>query len=385
MMLIFLIVVLGIYFAGNYYVFIRSSVLLPQFKWVKIVYTIVFMMAVLSFVIFQIFERKFNMPGITGVLAWSGAIWMAVLLYSFFGFLVVDILKWVIKFSGISIINAKYTSLVKVIFPALFFTWIVILIITGYYNAVNTKVTHINIAVNKQVPQTDALEIVMVSDVHLGHIIGEKRVKKLVEIINSQNPDIVFIAGDLLDQDLKPVINADLLKHFKEIKSKYGMFAITGNHEFIGDINKTAAYIQKSGIPLLRDNAIVIDNKFVVIGRNDKDMKRFSGTDRLSYTELLKGIDTSIPVILLDHQPYHLNEVATYPVDLQLSGHTHKGQLFPFNFITSAIFDQHYGYLKLKNTHFYISSGFGTWGPPVRLGSQSEIVKITMNFIKNTD
>lgn len=165
-----------------------------------------------------------------------------------------------------------------------------------------------------------------------------------------------------------------------KISSKYGTFAIFGNHEYITGIDKSRNYINGLNITLLEDTALFIDNSFYLVGRWDKFGERITGQKRKTTANLLDNCNKNFPIILLDHQPFDLEYHSKLGVDLQLSGHTHKGQLFPFNYITSAIFEHDYGYKKINNTHFYVSNGYGTAGTPVRVGNTPEIVVVNLQF-----
>jgi predicted MPP superfamily phosphohydrolase len=165
------------------------------------------------------------------------------------------------------------------------------------------------------------------------------------------------------------------------IKSRFGVYAITGNHEYIGGVGPAVRYLEDHGVMVLRDTAIMINGQFFLAGRDDRDKPRFTGKPRKELEEVMTTVDTSYPVILMDHQPFNLGNHAKMGIDLQLSGHTHHGQLWPINYITEAIYEVSWGYKKIGNTHFYVSSGYGTWGPPLRLGNRPEIVKINLRMI----
>lgn len=167
----------------------------------------------------------------------------------------------------------------------------------------------------------------------------------------------------------------------RNIKSPLGVWAVPCNHEHIGDFGKATAYLEKLYVHFLIDDVALIDSSFYVVGRNDKDGGRFTGVSRKSLNAIMVGVDHAKPIVLMDHQPYHLEESMKEKVDLQLSGHTHSGQFWPFNYITSAIFEKDWGYLKKEFTHYYISSGYGTWGPPIRIGNHPELVIIDINFV----
>jgi hypothetical protein len=159
------------------------------------------------------------------------------------------------------------------------------------------------------------------------------------------------------------------------------VYAVTGNHEYIGGVEPACAYLTEHGITMLRDAATVVAKSVVLAGREDISYNRGNGRKRKPLSELLNGCDRSLPIIVMDHQPFRLHEAEGQGVDLQLSGHTHHGQLFPFNFITERVFELSWGYKKKGNTHVYVSCGVGTWGPPVRIGNTPEIVDLTLTFV----
>lgn len=220
----------------------------------------------------------------------------------------------------------------------------------------------------------------MASDIHLGTLIANGRVSSLVEKINSLDPDIVLLAGDIVDEDIGQVIKLNLGETLKTIKSKYGVYGITGNHEYIGGVEPAVKYLEAHGITMLRDTSIKINNSFYLVGREDKSINQFAGKKRKELKEIMSDIDKNLPVIMMDHQPFGLNEAEENGVDLQLSGHTHHGQLWPANYITEMIYEVSWGYKKKGNTNIYVSSGFGGWGPPIRTGNSPEIVNIKLDF-----
>jgi predicted MPP superfamily phosphohydrolase len=222
--------------------------------------------------------------------------------------------------------------------------------------------------------------VAAVSDIHLGSIIRKRSMKKLSLILEKMKPDVVFLLGDIVDGELGPVLRDDLLKYFTGPHTKDGLFAITGNHEFIGGAKRTIPYIESKGIRLLKDEKVILHGGIVLIGRLDRDSKRFYSKERLPLEELMKDIDHSRPVIVLDHQPVNLEEAERNGIDLQLSGHTHNGQFWPLNYITRKIYEVSYGYRKRGNTQIIVSSGFGLWGPRIRSGSRSEVLLINISF-----
>ena len=252
------------------------------------------------------------------------------------------------------------------------------LVIYGYFHAVDTKIVDLEIKIDKKNTLTEPIYIVALSDIHLGTIINHKNLDKLFEKINKLNPDIVLIGGDLVDNSFKVAEHYKLLERFKELKPKYGIYSCLGNHDYISRSFEHIDEFNKNGINILRDTSILINDSFYIIGRDDVTSNSIAGHHRKSLDHLIKNIDTTKPIILLDHQPFNLDSVAKYPVDFQFSGHTHKGQFFPFSLVTKLIFEKDYGFVKKENTNFYISSGFGNAVSPIRIGTQSEIVNIKL-------
>jgi predicted MPP superfamily phosphohydrolase len=168
---------------------------------------------------------------------------------------------------------------------------------------------------------------------------------------------------------------------FQRIQSRFGVFAVLGNHEYIGRQTETAVeLLRKSGIIVLRDSFVNVADRFVVAGREEWDRTRFGYGPRKSLKDLLKGVNAKKPVLLMDHQPRNLAEPADAGVDLQVSGHTHRGQLFPNQWLTGALYEIDHGYLRKGKLQVIVSAGFGTWGPPVRTSAASEIVEIKVVF-----
>ncbi|MFA5418464.1 MAG: metallophosphoesterase, partial [Bacteroidales bacterium] len=213
-------------------------------------------------------------------------------------------------------------------------------------------------------------------------IIEKRHLRGIVDQVNALNPDIILIPGDIIDEDISPVIHTNVGEVLLQLRAKYGMYAVTGNHEYIGGVNKAKEYLTSHGITLLSDTALLIDDSFYVIGREDLAISQFSGKRRKELSDIVEDIDTSKPMILLDHQPIGLAQAESAGIDLQLSGHTHHGQLWPFNYITNRIFEVSRGLIKKGNTYILVSSGIGGWGPPVRTNSRPEILDITITFRK---
>ncbi len=373
MFVIFFSIVFLVYFLVNYYIYTHGIKLLPQESGIRTWFTIAFWLIVSTYVLGRFIERV-HLSAVTDVLTWIGSFWLAVMLYLFLIVLFVDIIRlanYFIHFIPPSLISQNFkTTLFTIGFGVAIIT-----VAIGHINAVNPAVKKIVLDINKQANGLKEVKIALVSDIHMGTVIGPRRMTKLVKEIERINPDLVLLAGDIVDEDLQPVIRHDMGDVLKKLTAPMGVYAITGNHEYIGGVNEAVDYLEKHNISFLRDTSVKIADAFYIVGREDR-----SKTNRKSIASLLNGRDSVLPVIMLDHQPFDLDSVVTAGVDVQFSGHTHHGQLWPLNYITEAIFEVSRGYLKKGNTHFYVSNGYGSWGPPVRIGNRSEIVEVKLRF-----
>jgi predicted MPP superfamily phosphohydrolase len=378
--IIFISIVLVVYGLVNSYIFIRGLQAIPGGSLWRPWYIAGFWGVAFTFVLARIMERAYPC-GFTGVITWIGSFWLAFLLYFILIAIFVDLARLVNHFFSIFpssfYIDYPRTKLITLLTSIALVT---VVVAAGFINARIPRIKNLELAVHKTVSGRKSLNIVMASDIHLGTIIAMRKANRLVSTINSLNPDIVLFAGDVVDEDLAPVIKNNLGANLGQIKAKLGVYAITGNHEYIGGAEPAVKYLREHGVNVLRDTAILVDDRFYLVGREDRDRPRFTGKKRKELQELMQQVDFSYPVILMDHQPFNLERAVELGVDLQLSGHTHHGQMWPFNYITSAIYDISSGYKMVGNTHFYVSNGYGTWGPPVRLGNRPEIVQIILKF-----
>ncbi|MCP4130593.1 MAG: metallophosphoesterase [bacterium] len=381
--IIFLTVVLTIYTSLHLYVFTRGLQAIPVDNPLRKVYTVIFLLLALSFIAGRILER-FTICKASEAFIRTGSVWLAFMLYFFLAVLFLDLVRGLQQLTGFfpDFLTTNYAK-IKGITALAVIVLASILVLSGSINAARPRLKTITIDIPKKNSPLNSLNIALVTDIHLGNIIRNSRLKKLVTMLNDLNADIVLLAGDIVDEDLAPVIEQNLGETLKLIKSKYGTFACTGNHEFIGGVTDACTYLENHSITVLRDRVISINNSFHLAGRDDQSRGRFSGSTRKTLPQLFSEIKKDLPLILMDHQPFHLETAVENSVDLQVSGHTHHGQLWPINFITSAIYEVSRGYKKIENTHFYVSTGFGTWGPPVRVGNSPEVVNININFVEN--
>ena len=211
-------------------------------------------------------------------------------------------------------------------------------------------------------PLEKPLTIVLASDLHLGYHNRKPELARWVDLINAEKPDLVLFGGDVIDLSLRPVMEGNYAEEFHRVEAP--MMAVLGNHEFYSDVIRAEQFFQDAGIQLLRDS--VAHFKGVnIIGRNDR-----TSSERACLSDLTKGLEGF--TLVLDHQPYHLEEAEQEGVDFQFSGHTHRGQVWPLSWITDAMYEKAWGHYQRGNTQYYVSSGLGIWGAKIRVGTRSE-------------
>ena len=377
--IIFFSIVLSLYALINYYLFKSGWNAIPQSHSFKLLYLIIFLVLAVSYIAGRFLERA-ALSWFSSLLVWIGSFWLAGMVYLFFFSLIFDILRavnYILPFYPTFITNdyqyAKEIILIVVL------SAVVLIVAGGYINSVIPRVHTLDISIPKKC-YLKSLNIAAASDIHLGTLICKSRMERIIKKINGLKPDIVLLPGDVVDEDLRPVIKQNLGETLRKIESNFGVYAITGNHEYIGGAEPACEYLEEHGIRMIRDSYITIDKSIYIIGREDRSIKAFTGKLRKPLEEIIAGIDKSNPLILMDHQPIKLDEAVSNGIDLQLSGHTHHGQLWPFNFITKKVYELSRGYKVKGNTQFYVSCGVGTWGPPIRTGHRPEIVNIRLSF-----
>lgn len=258
----------------------------------------------------------------------------------------------------------KFNLGLRLAYPFAFFG----LIGFAVYNAYTPKVVHYAITIDKPL---EPLRIGVASDFHLGKLFGGKQLDQLAEIFNQQKVDLILLPGDIMDDNVDAYLAQNMQPHLAKLKAPMGVYATLGNHDFFGEEISIAQEIERAGIRVLWDQGVTFEKKFAIIGRND-DLNR----SRPTAEQLLQTVDTALPIFLMDHRPTEIALHSKLPIDVQVSGHTHNGQIFPANLITDWMYELGYGYRKIGFGHYFVTSGYGFWGIPMRLGSQSEVMII---------
>ncbi len=374
---IMFIIIFIVYLLVNFYVFQHIWVAMPPNTIGRVALVSFAVIAVSSF--FISFLAGDAMPvWLTSVLYKIGTAWFFIMLYFFIILAFKDLFGLANRFLHFMPADAitRYTKENWVGFSFMI-GFIALFMICGYIKYQWKVRVDVPIQIYKTIGDSTAnrsLRIVAISDLHLGYGIGKKEFEGWINTINAENPDIVLIAGDVIDNSVRPLNEGNFAESFHKIKAPLGIYACLGNHEYISGLKNSLEFLEKAGIHVLKDSAALVNNNFYVIGRDDR-----SNEWRRPLKELTDSLDKSKPLILLDHQPYHLEEAEAYGIDLQISGHTHQGQVWPISAITNAIYEKDHGFVKKGNANIYVSSGIGIWGGKFRIGTQSEYVVIDIN------
>lgn len=309
----------------------------------------------------------------------------------------IDIVRLILKYA----VHASWIQS-RIVFAAVGACCICIVIIisfSGIYHAKHIKVTPYKITVDKSAPDMDSLKIVLLADTHFGYNSGAVHAQEIVDKINEQQPDLVSIAGDIFDNEYDAVREPEKISEIlRTIRSKYGVYACWGNHDLNEPIlagftfkhkkedskqlkdPRMKRFLQNSNIQLLEDEAVLIDNSFYVVGRKDASLIEKIEEKRKTPAQLTQKLDKDKTIIVIDHQPKELQDIADAGVDLDLCGHTHDGQTFPGNFTVKFLWENPCGYLQKGSMHNIVTSGSGVWGPAMRVGTDSEICTINLIF-----
>jgi len=376
---LFITILLIIYSAANYYVCWRGWQALKMTSTPVLgrCYKLIASILIFSYPLARLGETLFPSAFIDK-LTLVGAIWLGMLYYLFLFTILIDILRAINN--RWPFLSPKLSSH-PIFVVSLVFCATLCLIIYGTWNARHPVTRNYEITIPKTNPTLETLQVVMVSDIHLGNIITNQHLTKFINRINQLEPDIVLLAGDVIDSKVDVLINQHMIANFGRLRPKLGTYAILGNHEYFDQKpDVVIEYLKQGNVQVLRDNWLLIADSFYLVGRDDLSKQRYTGTSRQDLAAVMTGINHALPIILLDHQPHSLQDGVEQGADLQLSGHTHLGQLFPNNLFTKNLYELDWGYLRKEGLQVLVSCGIGTWGPPIRIGSQPEILNITIYF-----
>jgi len=251
----------------------------------------------------------------------------------------------------------------------------------GVYHASRINQASYTVQIEKE-SSIKNLNIVLIADLHLGYLNDDKWLAKIVDKVNALEPDIVCIAGDVFNDNFNALSNpTEAARSLQKIKSVYGVYACMGNHDGGKTFDEMLRFLEQGNVKALLDEYAVVEDKFIIIGRKDSSPIGKQGEARKAINYVTEGMNKNMPVIVLDHNPANIKEYGN-GIDLILAGHTHKGQLFPANFITRLLFDVDYGYYRKDkdSPHVVVTSGAGVWGPPLRTATDNELARIFVDF-----
>jgi hypothetical protein len=291
-----------------------------------------------------------------------------ILLYMVIVFLVLDLGRLLhIVPRYLLFANGHVAIAIAVILTALF--------VYGNWNYRNKARVHLELTTNKPLPRS--YKLVMASDLHLGYHNPRCELARWVDMINAEKPDLILIAGDIIDGSIRPLAEEGMAEEFHRLTAP--VYACLGNHEYFSGEPAAQQFYRDAGIHLLIDEAAVIDSALVIIGRDDRmNRQRKTVSELVAHSPLLGKGRKGAYTIVLDHQPYDLELTEQAGVDFQLSGHTHRGQLWPISWITDAVYECSWGSHQRGSTRYYVSSGLGIWGGKFRIGTQSEYIVATL-------
>ncbi len=319
-----------------------------------------------------------------------GNYWMGILLYTILVVGAADVIHVILKRS--KKINQEKLRSFKV-----FVVSGVICAVGIAVNAGKIRTTRHEAVIEKNAGELKQMKVILAADLHMGYNIGCDHIRQMVDRINEEDPDLVVFAGDIFDNEYEALDNPEeLISIFREIRSRYGVYACYGNHDikekilagftFGGNNGKKQSdermdtFLEKAGITLLRDESVLIADSVYLYGRPDRHRPGRGIRTRKTPGEITAGMDLSKPVLVIDHQPAELKELADAGVDLDLCGHTHDGQTFPGNLTVRLMWENACGYLKKGDMHNIVTSGVGVFGPNMRVGTAAEICAVTVKF-----
>ena len=351
-MLIFMLLPL----LGNVYVLWHVWRILPLPSWAKVV--VVTLMVFAFLLLFVGFSRHvhLSMPLATAVYE-IGTSWLIILLYLFMAFLLLDIGRWVHLVPATFLKNSWSGTLAVTAFMFIIFLYGNI----HYHQKVRQPLT---LTTGKTLSRK--MKVVMLSDLHLGYHNRRSEFAKWVDKINEEKADLILVAGDIIDKNIQPLEEQEMHQEFLRLNAP--VVACLGNHEYYGGESNALLFYKKADITLLRDSVTTVGD-LCIIGRDDR-----SNPKRKTLSELMKGVDRTKYLVVLDHQPIQLEEAEQNGIDFQLSGHTHHGQVWPISWITESIYECAFGEWQRGSTRYYVTSGIGIWGGKFRIGTRSEYV-----------
>ncbi|WP_456032788.1 metallophosphoesterase [Ruminococcus sp.] len=364
-----------------------------RFNWLrfKVPFAVVYLFMALSPVIAFLLPKS----AVAIVIRRISTYWIGIMLYSLLYVVLFDLLRLIAKHTKLK--NTLLFSRGSVIsIGSVVVACAVATCLYGIFNARNIKVNEYSVTVNKSCGSDKHLKAVLVADLHMGYAIGVDHITNMVEKINQQDADIVIIAGDIFDNSYDGMDDPEGIKaQLKSIKSKYGVYAVYGNHDIDEKIlmgftfdwggkqlhsEKMTNFMKECNIKLINDESVLINDEFYLVGRRDTDKPGTEDGTRAEISELTKYLDKTKPIFVLSHEPDELQKTADAGADIDFSGHTHDGQLFPGNLTIGLFWENPCGMIKKDNMYSIVTSGVGVYGTFMRVGTDAEICAVDIDF-----
>lgn len=364
-----------------------------RFNWLrfKVPFAVVYLFMALSPVIAFLLPKS----AVAIVIRRISTYWIGIMLYSLLYVVLFDLLRLIAKHTKLK--NTLLFSRGSVIsMGSVVVACAVVTCLYGIFNARNIKVNEYSVTVNKSCGSDKHLKAVLVADLHMGYAIGVDHITNMVEKINQQDADIVIIAGDIFDNSYDGMDDPEGIKaQLKSIKSKYGVYAVYGNHDIDEKIlmgftfdwggkqlhsEKMTNFMKECNIKLINDESVLINDEFYLVGRRDTDKPGTEDGTRAEISELTKDLDKTKPIFVLSHEPDELQKTADAGADIDFSGHTHDGQLFPGNLTIGLFWENPCGMIKKDNMYSIVTSGVGVYGTFMRVGTDAEICSVDIDF-----
>lgn len=364
-----------------------------RFNWLrfKVPFAVVYLFMALSPVIAFLLPKS----AVAIVIRRISTYWIGIMLYSLLYVVLFDLLRLIAKHTKLK--NTLLFSRGSVIsIGSVVVACAVATCLYGIFNARNIKVNEYSVTVNKSCGSDKHLKAVLVADLHMGYAIGVDHITNMVEKINQQDADIVIIAGDIFDNSYDGMDDPEGIKaQLKSIKSKYGVYAVYGNHDIDEKIlmgftfdwggkqlhnEKMTNFMKECNIKLINDESVLINDEFYLVGRRDTDKPGTEDGTRAEISELTKDLDKTKPIFVLSHEPDGLQKTADAGADIDFSGHTHDGQLFPGNLTIGLFWENPCGMIKKDNMYSIVTSGVGVYGTFMRVGTDAEICSVDIDF-----
>lgn len=364
-----------------------------RFNWLrfKVPFAVVYLFMALSPVIAFLLPKS----AVAIVIRRISTYWIGIMLYSLLYVVLFDLLRLIAKHTKLK--NTLLFSRGSVIsIGSVVVACAVATCLYGIFNARNIKVNEYSVTVNKSCGSDKHLKAVLVADLHMGYAIGVDHITNMVEKINRQDADIVIIAGDIFDNSYDGMDDPEGIKaQLKSIKSKYGVYAVYGNHDIDEKIlmgftfdwggkqlhsEKMTNFMKECNIKLINDESVLINDEFYLVGRRDTDKPGTEDGTRAEISELTKDLDKTKPIFVLSHEPDELQKTADAGADIDFSGHTHDGQLFPGNLTIGLFWENPCGMIKKDNMYSIVTSGVGVYGTFMRVGTDAEICSVDIDF-----